>query len=82
MRQLGDDDEHILYWVLTRAAVDPEFRRRLLTKPHTAVEEATGVELPAELRIRFIEPPKDVDALIVLPHAVDDPSPTLPTNPP
>jgi hypothetical protein len=57
--------------VLTRAAVDAEYRRRLLAHPHTAIAEVTGVDVAASIRIQVIEHPIDVDAVIVLPPRVD-----------
>ena len=71
MCELDGDDLLRLARALTRSAVDAEFRRRLLTEPHAAVAEATGVELPPGFRIRFIEQPHDVDALIVLPREIE-----------
>ena len=70
MYDLNEDDGRNLNTVLARAAVDAEFRRTLLGDPHAAVKQATGVALPRDLKIRFIEQPKDVDALIVLPNIV------------
>ena len=70
MLDLEGDDRHILHRVLIRSAVDAAFRRRLIEDPRGAIEEATGVAIPDELRIRFIEPPPDVDALVVLPKMV------------
>jgi hypothetical protein len=72
MPVLGDDEDDIMARVLTRAAVDAAFRQRLLSDPHGAIAEATGVVVPPAIRIRCIEQPRDVDALIVLPNQVDD----------
>jgi hypothetical protein len=70
MYDLNEDDGRNLNTVLARAVVDAEFRTTLLADPHAAVRQATGVALPKDLKIRFVEQPKDVDALIVLPNIV------------
>lgn len=70
MYDLNDDDSRLLREVLARASTDATFRRELLEHPHDAVRAATGVALPAELSVRFVEQPADVDAYIVLPRAV------------
>jgi hypothetical protein len=70
---LNDEDHDDLAKILARATVDPEFRQRLIAEPRDAVREATGVELPPKFRIRFVEQPSDVDALVVLPNAVSTP---------
>ena len=53
--------------ILTRAAVDVEFRKALLVHPRKAILDGLGVRIPAKFRVKFIEREKDVDALIVLP---------------
>lgn len=53
--------------VTTCAALDPAFRASLLADPRSAIRSRFGVELPATLRIRFIERTPDTDLLIVLP---------------
>lgn len=70
MYDLNEDDGKHLREVLTRSAVDTDFRRQLLANPHQAVKEATGVALPADLKLRFVEQPTDIDALIVLPNVI------------
>jgi hypothetical protein len=72
MNELEGDEQNILARVLTRSAVDVDFRRRLLSDPHTAVVEVIGKALPDGFRIRFIEQPTDLDALIVLPRVIGD----------
>jgi hypothetical protein len=67
MPDLNEDDSRLLGAVMTRASTDAEFRSELLKNPHRAVQGATGVTLPSNLRIRFVEQPSDVDALVVLP---------------
>src|SRR5262245_52595438 len=41
--------------VKTRAAKDAGYRRRLLAAPRAAIAEATGRELPADVRIHILE---------------------------
>jgi hypothetical protein len=53
--------------ILTRAAVDLDFRKALLVDPRKAILDGIGVRIPASFRVKFIERGKDVDALIVLP---------------
>lgn len=59
--------DDLLKEVLQRAATDREFRTRLLADPVAAIRMAFGVILPHHFRIKFIERPRDLDALIVLP---------------
>jgi hypothetical protein len=56
--------------VVTRAAVDLAFRTRLLENPRATLAEALGYELPASLRIRFIEKDANVDVMVVLPDLI------------
>ena len=56
--------------ILTRAAVDLDFRKALLVHPRKAILDGLGVRIPAKFRVKFIEREKDVDALIVLPDLV------------
>ncbi len=70
MPDLNEDDDKLLRDVLVRAASDATFREQLIADPHAAVKSATGVTLPADLKIQFIEQPRDIDALLVLPNAV------------
>jgi hypothetical protein len=57
--------------VVTRAALDPHFRSRLLADPHRAVRESFGVELSPALRLKFIEKEAGVDLMVVLPDLLD-----------
>lgn len=59
--------------VTLRAALDPEFRRRLLETPREAIRDTLGIELPPRLRVHFIEKGRDVDLLVVLPDPVEHP---------
>jgi hypothetical protein len=59
--------DDLLREVVDRASTDREFRARLLSDPASAIRHAFGVILPHSYRIRFIERPRELDALIVLP---------------
>ena len=59
--------QEALEQILTRAAVDLDFRKALLVDPRKAILDGFGVRIPASFRVKFIERAKDVDALIVLP---------------
>ena len=59
--------QEALEQILTRAAVDLDFRKALLVDPRKAILDGFGVRIPANFRLKFIERAKDVDALIVLP---------------
>lgn len=59
--------DDLLREVVDRASTDREFRARLLTDPAGAIRHAFGVILPHNYRIRFVEQPRELDALIVLP---------------
>jgi hypothetical protein len=67
MASLKPTDRHALDAVVSRAATDMTFRTALLMDPRTAILQAFGVRIPDDVRIKFIERPRDVDALIVLP---------------
>ena len=60
--------DHVLEDVVARATIDLEFRRRLLRNASGVILEEFGVTIPSGHEIRFIERPKDVDTLIVLPE--------------
>lgn len=59
--------DNLLQEVAARAATDLVFRRRLLASPEEAIYDAFGVRIPHGHTLRFIEKPKGVDTLIVLP---------------
>lgn len=63
----------LLEAIYQRAAVEADFRAKLLVGPRAAIAEAFGAVLPEDLRIRFIERHPDVDLLIVLPDLVETP---------
>lgn len=67
--------DDLLREVIDRASTDREFRARLLADPASAIRHAFGVILPHNYRIRFIERPRELDALVVLPpleHELDE----------
>ena len=59
--------DDLLREVIDRASTDREFRARLIADPASAIRHAFGVILPHNYRIRFMERPRELDALIVLP---------------
>jgi hypothetical protein len=63
--------DDLLREVIDRACTDREFRHRLLADPASAIRHAFGVILPHNYRIRFMERPRELDALIVLPGMHD-----------
>ena len=65
-------EQDILDDVLRRAAVDRDFRERLLNEPGAVLARVTGQELPEDYTVRFIEKDEDTDALIVLPDMVPE----------
>ena len=58
--------------VVARAALNPQFRTRLLTEPDVALREVLGVPLPPNVTVRFIEKEPGLDAMMVLPDLVPD----------
>lgn len=62
-----DQHDDLLGEVIERACKDREFRSRLLADPAGAIRHAFGVILPHNYRVRFMECPRELDALIVLP---------------
>lgn len=64
---LSTAHQEALEQILTRAAVDLDFRKALLVDPRKTILDALGVRIPANFRVKFIEREKDVDALVVLP---------------
>jgi hypothetical protein len=60
-------DHHALDGVLARAAIDPAFRAELLIDPRGTIRRGFNIEIPPNIRVKFIERDADVDALIVLP---------------
>jgi len=67
MASLNPSEQHALDAVVARAATDLTFRAALLTDPRAAIQHAFGVRIPDDVRVRFVERPADIDALIVLP---------------
>jgi hypothetical protein len=63
--------EALLDAILQRSVADMRFRRALLVEPKRAIQEAFGIQIPPDFRIRFVEKGPDVDAMVVLPDAED-----------
>lgn len=61
-------EHQVLEAVLERSVTDHEFRQELLNHPRRAIQQALGVSVPANFRLKFIEKDKNVDALVVLPN--------------
>lgn len=66
------DEQDIINDVQRRAAVDRDFRDRLLNEPNAVLAEMAGQELPQDFTIRFVEKDEHTDALIVLPDMVPE----------
>lgn len=60
----------LLERVIALATTDMAFRARLLEDPSAAVRDQFGVHVPSAFRVKFIEKPAGLDALIVLPDPV------------
>ena len=72
---MGPAGPHGWDQVAERAAHDAGFRQALLDDPARALRQTLGITLPPGYRIRFVERPRDLDALVVLPdlrHTDDD----------
>ncbi len=53
-----------------KAAMDAEFRKKLLADPAAAVKEISGKEIPAGFKIKVLENDPAYDATFVLPPLV------------
>ncbi len=53
-----------------KAAVDADFRRKLLAEPAAAVKEISGKEIPTGFKIKILENDPAYDATFVLPPLV------------
>ena len=73
----SDQEPSGLELVIQKATLDPEFRRRLISDPTTAIAIAFGMQLPPDFRLKFIEKDPDVDVMVVLPDLVQDDSDLL-----
>lgn len=69
MRADQDPGDDLLQRVLALSVTDSAFRSRLLAEPEAAILDAFAVRVPGGYRVRFIEKPRELDALIVLPDA-------------
>lgn len=56
--------------VLSRAAKDPSFHKLCQTDPAAAIKQATGEEVPAGFKVRFVEN-KGANLTLVLPDMAD-----------
>jgi hypothetical protein len=53
--------------VQTKAAMDLEFRKEILSDPKAAIKSVTGIDVPAGFNIKIIENESGVDQTYVLP---------------
>jgi hypothetical protein len=67
--EVTDLGQQKLQEIVGRSATDADFRRKLIEEPRTALREALGQELPADVNIRFVE--NRAAATIVLPDYLD-----------
>jgi hypothetical protein len=67
MSEVSEQETKHLKAITDRSAVDAQFRARLMSNPHDAIRDATGVAIPTDVKIKFIERPRGADAVIVLP---------------
>ncbi len=67
MFEAHSGSNHLLQQIVSRATWDLAFRNRLLSDPAGAIHATFGVTVPPDFRVRFVEKPSDLDALIVLP---------------
>jgi hypothetical protein len=56
--------------LLTRAERDPEFRKRLVDDPKSAVQDELGVEVPDNIQLRVVEEGAN-EAVLVLPRHLE-----------
>ena len=68
----SEDDLLLIERVSARAAVDADFRRRLLDDARAGIREATGLVLPERVRVKFVEKDAGADAMFVLPDFIDE----------
>lgn len=57
MSRFNPEEHPYIQQVLARAAEDPSFRARLLKHPHTAIKEETGINVPPDFAIWFVQQP-------------------------
>ncbi len=55
MSEHYDEQHPVIQQVLRRAATDATFRARLTSEPHAAIQDETGVAVPADYDVRFVE---------------------------
>ncbi len=67
MPTASPNQQQVLEAIVARTAKDRVFREELLADPRRAIQDAFGIKIPLDFRIKFIERGPDVDALIVLP---------------
>lgn len=56
MRPYHADEHPYIRQVLHRAQQDATFRELLKQHPHRAIKDETGIDVPPDFKIRFVEP--------------------------
>jgi hypothetical protein len=56
--------------LLSRAERDPEFRRRLIEDPSSAIEDELGIDLPEGIRVRVVQE-EPGEAVLVVPRHLE-----------
>lgn len=68
MSNFNAEEHPYIQQVLARAARDVAFRARLMQSPHAAIKEETGVEVPPDFAIRFVQRPGSNDVTVLFPE--------------
>ena len=65
VNSLGEEHQKALDAILSRAATDKAYREKLKTDPASAIQEESGLNVPEDFDIRFVE--NEADMTVVLP---------------
>lgn len=65
--RLSQQERTLIEPVLRRAMSDEAYRARAAADPHAAIQEATGVTLPATIDLKFYDQGRDTAFVAVLP---------------
>jgi hypothetical protein len=67
MQELSREDvTKIKRDLMRKAATDEDFRQLALSDPKAAIKQVSGIDLPSNLRIRFMEP-QEGESVFMLP---------------
>jgi len=61
------NNKKIIYEAMEKSKTDKAFRKLLLSNPKETIKKASGIELPEDMKIKFIEKDADVSAMFILP---------------